>query len=438
MYGLEWVEQFKLGRCSGCAPLNPGAQHVPGCPFAKRVSDGSVHPIVWKLGATSLLTDISSEMVNSLLPVYIVLHLHLSPLQYGVIDGIYNGIAVALLGFAGGLLADKKRCQKQVAAAGYAVSAVCKLLLLAAGAAWGWITAITAADRIGKGVRTAPRDALISLHSSPESLARAFSVHRAMDASGALLGPLIAFALLAQLPGAYDAAWVTSFTFALLGLGVLWLFVQNPNTADGSPPRSFSTREVFRLLNESRFRSIAGVGVLLSVVTIADGFLYLVLQQRTGVTAGFFPLFYVATAGFYMLLSIPMGLAADRYGRALVLLSGYGVIGLIYAVLLFQAGDDFTTPILCLFLFGLYYAATEGVLMALASAAIPAELRTSGLAVLATAIGLGKMMSSLLFGGLWEAYGAQTASWVFFGAFIPSLLISVFWIVSTEREERAQ
>src|SRR5262245_7840187 len=197
MYRLEWIERRKL-RAS--AP-----------PFTGQIT--KVSPVVWKLGLTSFLTDISSEMVNSVLPVYLVLHLHLSPLQYGVIDGVYNGLAVILISLAAGLTADRSKRHKEVALTGYGFSAICKLFLLAAGGAWGWLIAIVGLDRIGKGIRTAPRDALISLNTPPHLMASAFAVHRALAAGGALLGPIVAFFLLTRMPGAFDVLWVTSFLF---------------------------------------------------------------------------------------------------------------------------------------------------------------------------------------------------------------------------------
>ena len=135
MYRLDWVEQLKL--------------RTAALPSAK--STVRVNPTIWKLGITSLLTDISAEMVNSILPVYLVLHLHLSPLQYGAIDGVYNGFAIALLGIFGGIVADRTRRHKEVAAAGYAISAICKLLFLAFGTVWTWLAVIIAVDRTGKG-----------------------------------------------------------------------------------------------------------------------------------------------------------------------------------------------------------------------------------------------------------------------------------------------
>ena len=414
MYRLEWIERRKLG--------------TPEPTFAEQAS--KVSPVVWKLGLTSFLTDISSEMVNSVLPVYLVIHLHLSPLQYGAIDGVYNGLAVILVSLAAGLTADRSKRHKEVALTGYGFSAICKLFLLAAGGVWGWLIFITGLDRIGKGIRTAPRDALISLNTPPHLMASAFAVHRALDAGGALLGPIIAFILLAQMPGAFDVLWVTSFLFAILGVAALWLYV--PRSKDSlfpqplSDERKLSRRSLSVLFASPHFVALAGCGLLLSVGTAADGFIYLILQQKGGANSGFLPLFYVATAASYALFSIPAGICADRFGRVSIFLGGYAVLGGIYLLLLFMPTVGLPAQVGCLLLLGIYYAGTEGVLMAMASAAVPPEARASGLAVLATAIALGKMGSSLLFGWMWEGFGDRSAIVVFIGILMAATLVAGF------------
>ena len=417
MYRLDWVEQLKLGTA---AP--PSHHQVTG-----------VSPTVWRLGYTSLLTDVSAEMVNSILPVYIVLHLHMSPLQYGAIDGVYNGMALALLALVGGLLADRTRRYKEVAAFGYGMSAACKLLLLVGGAAWGWITAVVAIDRAGKGARTAPRDAMISLVTGGGSLASAFAVHRALDAGGSLLGPVVAFGLLTLLPDAFDAIWMTSFVFALIGLAVLWLFVQNPHDARAparEPSGRASLRAVWRTLvldavADRRLLVLIGAGVLLALATMSDGFVYLMLQERSHIASSYFPLFYLATACWYMVLSIPAGRIADRWGRTPVLLAGYGAVAAIYLILIVAPEASFTGSMFCLFLFGLHYAATEGVLTAMASHLIPPECRTTGLAIVASCIGFAKMGSSLLFGLVWQMWGAQIALSAFAVGLATAVLIAL-------------
>jgi len=408
MYRLDWIEKLKL---RGKAPPSPGQV-------------ASVSPVVWKLGLTSFLTDISSEMVYSILPVYLVLHLHLSPLQFGAIDGVYNGLAVVLVSLAAGLMADRAKRQKEVALTGYGLSAFCKLLLLAAGGVWGWLILAVGLDRIGKGIRVAPRDALISLNTPPHLMASAFAVHRALDAGGALLGPVIAFALLALLPGAFDVLWVTSFLFAVLGVAALWLFVPKPTASALAPDRKPLRRSLSTLGVSPRFVVLAGCGLLFSAATVSDGFIYLVLQQKGDTNSTFLPLFYVVTAASYMLFSIPAGLCADRLGRTPVFLSGYAVLGLIYLLLLSLPTVGLATQVGCLVLLGLYYAGTEGVLMAMASAVVPPEIRTTALAIVASAIAFGKMASSLLFGWMWEAYGVWSATFAFGAMLMTALLVA--------------
>src|SRR5262245_13301807 len=414
MYRLEWIERRKL-EAPAIAPTNQVAK---------------VSPVVWKLGWTSFLTDISSEMVNSALPVYLVIYLHQSPFQYGAIDGVYNGFAVALVSLAAGLMADRSKRHKEVALTGYGLSAICRLAMLAAGGVWGWLIAITGMERIGKGIRTAPRDALISLNTPPNLMASAFAVHRALDAGGALLGPLIAFILLAQLPGAFDVLWVTSFLFAILGVAALWLYVPKPDeslfpqhTSPASEERRISRRSLSLLFSSPHFAALVGCGMFLALGTANDGFIYLVLLKKGGTNSGYLPLFYVATAASYALFSIPAGICADRFGRASIFLSGYAVLGTLYLLLFFMPAIGLPAQAFFLLLLGLYYAGTEGVLMAMASAAIPPEMRASGLAILATAIALGKAGSSLLFGWIWDAYGAPSAI-VTFGAILTSAMLT--------------
>jgi len=407
MYPLEWIEKLKVGR--------PGAAAAPMV----------ISPVVLSLGLTSLLTDISSEMVNSLLPAYVVLHLHLSPMQFGLIDGLYNGFAIALLSLAAGIMADRVSRQKEVALVGYSISGVCKLLLLAVGTTYAGLLLVIGLDRLGKGIRAAPRDALISLNTPSNSFASAFSVHRAMDACGSLLGPVVAFALLALLPGAFDAVWITSFAFAGLGVAALWLFVPR-----STPVPRDTTRVVTPLwsgLRSRQFLVLAGCGALLALTTVSDGFIYLMLQRKSATAAGYFPLFYVMTAAGYMLFAIPAGRLADRISRRTVFMSGYGVLIALYTLLYFQDHVGSGLLVGCLALLGLYYAATEGILMALTSAVVPAERRTAGIAIVATGIGLGKLASSIAFGALWQTYGMQRSVLVFATAMAVAMMAS--WIL---------
>jgi MFS family permease len=408
------------------APQGPDGPADAGSPGRGRRP--RVHRNVLLLGINSLLTDISSESVNAVLPLYLTSVLGFTPLAFGFFDGVYQGMS-AILRIFGGVFADRRQRHKEVAGAGYALSAACKVGLLAT------TTAVPTAgvlfvDRVGKGIRTAPRDALISLSSEPENLGGSFGVHRAMDTIGAFIGPIVAFALLWFTPGAYDSVFVVSFCVAVLGLGVLAFFVQNPpkERLEAARVRALTKRGTRELMANRAFARIAVAGALLSLLTVSDAFIYLVYQRHTHMTSRPFPLLFVGTALSYLLLAIPLGRLSDRIGRAPVFLGGHVLLVGCYLLLRGSGpGSGFLTIAAILGLLGAYYAATDGVLMALASTVVPAELRSSGLAWLTTVTTAGKFGASLLFGLVWTWQGPDRAvSWFLIGmvaAFPVALLI---------------
>jgi MFS family permease len=398
----------------------------------RRFSWPRVSRNVLLLGLTSMFTDVSSEMVATILPLYLVYSLGLSPLQYGVVDGLHNG-ASALVRLAAGMVGDRTRRHKEVAAAGYGLSAVCKLGFLAVGSAFSALSAIVFLDRTGKGIRTAPRDALISLSVDRRDLGAAFGLHRALDTAGAMLGPLVAFGLLALAQDAFDAVFVVSFCFALVGFSILVFFVQNregPARVDEAD--RFSVRAAVGLLAVRPFQLLVAVAGALALVTMSDGFLYLALQRRLDFDARLLPLLFVGTAVVYMLLAIPIGRLADRLGRWRIFLGGYGLLLLGYALLLLPSPGP-AALVGFLVLFGAYYAATEGVLMALGSAVLPASLRGSGLALIVTATSLARLVASIVFGALWTLVGMQTAIAVFAVALVAALPVAAVALGRAER-----
>ncbi|MCW7943751.1 MFS transporter [Streptomyces hygroscopicus] len=347
-------------------------------------------------------------MVTAVLPLYLVAGLGLSPLGFGLLDGIYNGFS-ALVRLAGGHLADRGGGRhKWVAGIGYGVSALCKPLLLVAHTLTP-IGLILAADRTGKGLRTAPRDALISLSSTAENRGRAFGVHRAMDTAGALLGPLVAFLILRATVDGYDAVFTVSFCVAVAGVLVLVLFVpgggQAHEAGDGTRP---TLRAALALLRRRDLRRITVCALLLGLATVGDSFVYLLLQRRLGVPDRWFALLPLGTAAAFLLLAVPLGRLADRVGRWRTFLAGHGALLLAYALLL-TAGHSAALPYAVLALHGGFYAATDGVLMAAASDGVPRELRSSGLALVQTAQALARFACSLGFGAAWTVWGDRTA-----------------------------
>ncbi len=378
------------------------------------------------LGLVSMLTDISSEMVSTVLPLYLVYTLGFTPLQYGVVDGIYQG-ASALARLVSGFAGDRFGRHKEVASVGYGLSAVCKIGLLVVGSAFSAIGTLVLIDRTGKGIRTAPRDAMISLSSTPEGMATSFGVHRALDTTGAMIGPLLAFGLLAIAPLAFDSIFLVSFCFALVGLAVLVLFVDNPKPAaataavmEKAPP--VSLREAGRLLRIPGFPRLLLVGSALGLATISDGFIYLALEQRVDFEATVFPILYVGTALVYMLLAVPAGRLADRIGAGRVFVGGYGLLGGVYGVLLLPSAGWWAIP-LALTLMGMYYAATDGVLMAIGSAMSPPSMRGTGLAFLGTATSVARLFASILFGALWVTVGIENAILIFGLGLVAALFV---------------
>ncbi|MFD5409545.1 MFS transporter [Streptomyces nojiriensis] len=382
----------------------------------------AVASTVLALGTVSMITDISSEMVTAVLPLYLIAGLGLSPLGFGALDGVYNGVS-ALVQLTGGHLADRVRNHKLIAGIGYGLSALCKPLLLFAHSL-GPISVILTLERTGKGLRTAPRDALISLSTPPELQGRAFGVHRAMDTTGALLGPLAAFLILSLTVDGYDAVFGVSACVAVLGVVVLMLFV--PSGGDTGPvpsgaaaaagtssaaadrPDPVRLRDALGLLRLPRLRNLAVCAVLLGLTTVSDAFVYLLLQRRTGIGDQWFPLLPLGTAAVFLLLAVPAGALADRIGRRTVFLTGHALLLTGYGLLLWAPAWP-ALPFLVLALHGMFYAATDGVLPAAVAATVPGELRATGMALVGTGQALARFGCSLAFGAAWTLWGTGPA-----------------------------
>ena len=393
---------------------------------------GRVAANVVALGAVSLITDTSSEMVTAILPIYLLVGLGLSPFAVGVVGGV-NALGSLLLRLVGGHIADRTQRRKVLAGLGYGISAAAKVGLLAAGATVGWISAAVGLDRLGKGLRTAPRDALISLSSDPADVGRAFGVHRAMDTVGALLGPITAFLVVWAWPGRYDAVFVVSFGLAVMAVVVLVLFVRDHR--DPLASRSLvSVRAVAGLARDRDLRRICLNAAVLGLVTIGDPFVYLLLQRRLDVTISRFALLPLGTAAVFLLLAAPLGRLADRVGRWRVFVAGYGALLVAYLLL---AGPVSGWPLLVgvLAAYGTYYAATDGVLMAVATPHLPAALRTTGMALVQTCgVGAG-LVAALAFGAGWSLAGPEAVQVAFVGGLVLALGVAVLLAPRARRPE---
>lgn len=369
---------------------------------------------VWGLGVTSMLTDISSEMVVSVLPAYLVMTGGFAPLMLGVATGLHEG-GPMFAAWIGGVIADRSGRRKLTAGCGYGLSAICRLGWFAlSGGSIAPVAALVVSDRIGKAIRTAPRDAMISLSVPPAQLATAFGVHRALDAAGAALGPVLAFVVLWQLPRRYDVIFFTSFVVAGLGVAALMLLVDEyPDRRAASKGLRPLWPEALAVFSDASVRPVIVLATAFGLVTISDAFIYLLLVQRAHAGAQWIPLLYTGTALSFLVLAVPVGYAADRIGRRWVFILGHVLLVLAYAAAFGGFNAWPWNAVTCVALLGGYYASSDGVLAGLASGFLSTRARAMGLAWVATAVSVARVCSAVAFGFLWTRAGDRIAVWTF-------------------------
>lgn len=377
------------------------------------------------LGLVSLATDISSESAAAVLPLYLVAGLGLTPLAFGLIDGLYSGASVVVR-YLGGWLADRLDRPKPVALTGYAVSALARTVLL-------WlpgavvVAGVLGVDRLGKGLRTAPRDVLIAASSQPASMARSFGVHRALDTTGAMLGPLIAFVALWAVPDDFRLVFVISLAAAVIGVALLALLVPDLRPQrEARPDTAEPVRPSVRLLAEPGFARLVAAAGLLGLLTLSDAFIYLVLQDRNDLAAMWFPLLFVGTNLAYLALAVPFGRVADRLGRGRVMVLGHVFLVGAYLCASGPAGSLLVAGC-CLLLLGSFYAATDGVLAAAAASAVRPEVRGSAIATAQSAVAVARLAAAVVFGWSWTLVGPGRAA--LFMAGLLACAVPLAWLL---------
>ena len=381
---------------------------------AGRTSHHKISATVLGLGVVSLITDLSAEMVTAVLPLYLVYGLGVGYLQLGAIDGLYTG-ATALLRLAGGHLADRLRRPKAVALFGYGLSALTKLGFPLAGSSVAGLGLVIGVDRAGKGIRTGPRDAMITLATPPDGLGRAFGVHRALDTAGALLGPLVAFGLLSWLFMDYTSVFAVSFCFGVTAVVVLAVFVRQPaGVAVRRPGLSWN------VLRDREVRRIVLIVALLGACTVGDMFLFVGVQKTAGLPTGVLPLLPLATALTFMVAAAPVGKLADRVGRWRVFLAGHVVLCVSYVLVTVSWGGCFAAALVLLLMSGLQIFNAQ-VLMAYVGPLVPEAVRATGLAFVQTGQALARALGAVLFGVVATGLSLAPA----FGVFAALLAVAV-------------
>jgi len=355
------------------------------------------------LGAVSFLTDVSSEMIYPLLPVFLTAVLGADAAFVGAIEGAAETTA-ALLKLASGWWSDKVRRRKPLVVIGYGIASIARPLVAIAQSA-SQVLAIRVSDRVGKGIRNAPRDALIAESVDPSIRGRAFGFHRAMDNAGGILGPLIAFAVLTWHFAELRTVFWLSAIPAVLSLVVLVVFVRDvPRTAMESTPGSPGL-DLTRPMG-ARFWRVLGVIFLFTLGNSTDAFLLLRANQL-GVPVALAPILWAALHVVKTVSNVPGGALSDRIGRRPTLIAGWLLYAAVYfgfarATAEWQAWALFAV-------YGLFFGLTEGSERALVADMVSLERRGTAFGWYNLAIGLGALPASLLFGFVWDRAGAPSA-----------------------------
>ena len=371
---------------------------------------------VWVMSATSLLNDISSEMLLNLTPFFLANILGVRTAVIGLIEGVAETTA-SLLKIYFGAMSDRFGKRKPFAVAGYALSALTKPLLYFA-SAWGWVLGVRVADRIGKGIRTAPRDALIADSVDEGQRGLAFGLHRASDTLGAFLGLGIAAFIVWRTQA--QASLLTLDTFKLVVLvsivpailGVLVLALGAVDVAGKS--KSIDVQGLSLKNLNPRFKYFLFVLVLFTLGNSSDAFILLRGQER-GLSLLQVMGMSLTFNAIYTVFAGPLGAWSDRVGRRRLILIGWLAYGLVYLGFAFS---EMGWQVWMLYaLYGLYYAATEGAAKALVADLVPREQRGTAYGLFNAAIGITVLPASLIAGLLWQGAGA----WTGFGAGAPFL-----------------
>lgn len=357
---------------------------------------------VWVIGLISLVNDSASELLYPLIPLYLASVLMAGPKALGIIEGIAEATA-SLLKLFSGVVVDKTRHSKPWLVVGYALAGFGRPLMAFAGS-WQVVLFIRFADRVGKGLRTSPRDALLASSVGPDRRGLAFGVHRAMDNAGAVVGPLLAFGLLAAGVPLKDI-FLWSIVPAVICLG-LALSIEEPRQAAASRPAKFD----WRLRDMPHAFKHFLVVVLLFTLGNSSNMFLLLRASEMGVAAAYIPLLWAAVSFVAMLFSAPLSALSDRFGRVRLLIGGYLAYAGVYAALGFASVN---LPMLFVLFaaYGLFMAATEGVEKALVADLAPEERRGTAFGWFNLVAGLGLLPASIVFGWLYQEW----APWVAFG-----------------------
>lgn len=377
---------------------------------------------IFYLGLVSLLNDASSDMAYPLIPLFLTKVLGASFGMVGIIEGIAESTASLLKVFSG-YWSDKIQKRKGLTVLGYSISAISKPILAYATAPWH-VLAVRFSDRFGKGVRTAPRDALIATSVDPSIMGRAFGFHRAMDTLGAVIGPILAFLLLPLVNQNYRTIFLLSFVAAALGVITLTIFVREvkkDNVHDQVPKIGFR-------MFDRRFKVfLLGVTVF-SLGNSSDAFL-LLRANNVGLAAALVPLVYLVFNITAAALSTPLGIWSDKFGHRKVIILGFLVFAIAYLGFARVSTTVYLWPLFVLY--GVYAALSEGIIRAHTAELVPENIKGTAYGTLHTLTGLALLPAGVIAGYLWQVFGPQFT--FYYGTLMAALAVLILMAVPTRK-----
>lgn len=363
-----------------------------------------LNSVIFVLGMVSLLTDLSSQMIVPILPLYLTSILHVQVGTVGIIEGIAESTA-SILKFFSGWLTDRFGKRKWLMVAGYGLSNLIKPFFAIA-STWGQVLLIRFADRFGKGIRTSPRDAILADTTTKEERGKAFGFRRSMDTLGAALGPFAAYLILTIWNGSYQAVfWISAIPGFIATLLLIFFLKEKRNPIKTQSNQKKLPKISFKGLH-SRFVWFTLITTLFTIGNFSDAFLIL-RAKDVGMAAEYIPLTYFAYNIITSIFSTPFGMISDRIGRRPVIISGFVIFALIY--LGFGLVHTVSGIWVLFFIYGLYYATTEGIQKAYVADMVPEGQRGTAMGTFNALTGIAALPASILAGFLWQSFGPFTA-----------------------------
>jgi MFS family permease len=355
---------------------------------------------IWALGFVSLFMDMSSEMIHALLPLYMVTVLGTSVLTVGIIEGIAEATASITKIFSG-VISDWLGKRKLLAVIGYGLAAFTKPVFPLASSV-SWIVTARFVDRIGKGIRGAPRDALVADLAPPELRGASFGLRQSMDTVGAFIGPLLAMGLMLLWANDFRMVFWVAVIPAFISFALMAFAVEEPATRGDAKKSKLTFRDGARLPT-TFWVVVAGAGVL-TLARFSEAFLIL-RAQNVGLSLALAPLILVVMNIVYALAATPAGIIADRMGRRGILLTGIGC--LIGADLVLAFASNIWSALAGVVLWGLHMGLTQGLLATMVADVAPTDLRGTAFGLFNFVIGIAMLIASVIAGGLWDWAGPQ-------------------------------